>query len=78
MVATSANRSGEPPVTNGATACREFTGRVDLIIDGGKVSGTASTVLDLSFSPPRILREGPVTCDQIEACLGCQVLSASH
>lgn len=52
MVATSANLSGEPAITDGTTARREFGGRVDLIIDGGTVSGTASTVLDLSISPP--------------------------
>ncbi len=73
MVATSANRSGEPAITDGVTARREFGGRVDLIIDGGTVSGTASTVLDLSVSPPRILREGPVTKVEIEDCLGGKV-----
>ncbi len=73
MVATSANRSGEPAITDGSTARRKFSGRVDLIIDGGKVSGTASTVLDLSVSPPRILREGPVTRDEIEASLGYKI-----
>jgi len=73
VVATSANRSGEPAITDGATACREFRGRVDLIIDGGKVTGEASTVLDLSVSPPRILREGPVTKVEIEYCLGYEV-----
>lgn len=77
MVATSANRSGEPAITDGFTARREFDGRVNLIIDGGKVSGTASTVLDLSVSPPRILREGPVTRDEIETSLGCQVLESA-
>ena len=74
MVATSANRSGEPAIMDGAAARREFGGRVDLIIDGGKVTGIASTVLDLSVSPPRILREGPVPRAEIEACLGYRVL----
>jgi L-threonylcarbamoyladenylate synthase len=73
MVATSANRSGELAITDGVTARQEFGGRVDLIIDGGEVSGTASTVLDLSVSPPMILREGPVTKVEIEDCLGCEV-----
>jgi L-threonylcarbamoyladenylate synthase len=73
MVATSANRSGEPAITDAAAACREFGGRVDLILDGGRVSGSASTVLDLSVSPPCILREGPVTRSEIEACLGYEV-----
>lgn len=70
MVATSANRSGKPPITSGKVARREFEGKVDLIIDDGLVSGKASTVLDLSISPPRILREGPVSRSDIESCLG--------
>ena len=77
MVATSANRSGEPAITDGVTARSEFGGRVDLIIDGGKVMGRSSTVLDLAVSPPRILREGPVTRAEIEACLGYRVLKSA-
>ena len=77
LVATSANRSGEPAITRGAMARREFGGRVDLIIDGGKVMGRSSTVLDLAVSPPRILREGPVTWAEIEACLGYRVLKSA-
>ncbi len=73
FVATSANISGEPAITNGAVARREFDGLVDLIIDGGEVGGDASTVLDLTSSPERLLREGPVTREEIESCLGHRV-----
>ncbi|MFH1039238.1 MAG: L-threonylcarbamoyladenylate synthase [PVC group bacterium] len=73
LVATSANLSGEPAIIDGAAARRLFSGKVDLIIDGGEVAGAASTVLDLTASPERILREGPVTREEIEACLGHRV-----
>ncbi len=59
VTAPSANPSGEePPVT--AERVREFLGRrVDLILDGGPTpGGRPSTVLDLSVSPPRVLRAG--------------------
>ncbi|MDP8213794.1 MAG: L-threonylcarbamoyladenylate synthase [Candidatus Euphemobacter frigidus] len=73
MVATSANPSGHSEITDGTVARRDFSGKVDLIIDGGEVSGRPSTVLDLTVSPERILREGPITREQIEACLGHRI-----
>ncbi len=60
LAATSANRSGDPVVTSPGEAAALFSGQAELIIDGGELSGPASTVLDLSVSPPRLLREGPV------------------
>ncbi|MDP8237407.1 MAG: L-threonylcarbamoyladenylate synthase [Candidatus Erginobacter occultus] len=60
LAATSANRSGDPVVTSPGEAAALFSGQAELIIDGGELSGLASTVLDLSVSPPRLLREGPV------------------
>ncbi len=74
LVATSANPSGGPELTDGEGAREGFIGLVDLILDGGEVSGTASTVLDLSVSPAKLLREGPVTREEIEATLGRAVL----
>ena len=70
LAATSANRSGDPVVTSPAAAAALFTGEVDLIIDGGELSGEASTVLDLSVSPPRLLREGPVTREDLSEIFG--------
>ena len=68
LAATSANRHGQPaPVTAEETAA-QLGGRIPLLLDGGPCpGGTASTVLDLTVSPPRILRPGPVTAEQIHA-----------
>ncbi len=74
FVATSANRSGEPPAVDGEEAERIFGGVVDLILDGGKVGGAASTVLDLSVTPPRLLREGPVSRKELEKAWGRAIL----
>jgi len=60
LLATSANRSGQPPTVSGKTACDQFSGKVKWIMDGGKTKmTTASTVVDISSVPYRIVRKGP-------------------
>ncbi len=62
LTATSANLSGEKEIADPAEAVRLFTGKVDLIVDGGITrGGRASTVLDLTVSPFQVLREGAVS-----------------
>jgi tRNA A37 threonylcarbamoyladenosine synthetase subunit TsaC/SUA5/YrdC len=48
---------------------------VALVIDGGRVAGGRdSTVIDLTpESGPRIVREGPVTREELERALGRSV-----
>lgn len=61
LAVTSANRSGFPDAATGAAARREFDGRVDVIVDGGKCpGGVASTVLDVSSAAWTLVREGAV------------------
>jgi len=70
MAVTSANLSGQ---TSPSTALEVFTqlgGRIALILDGGKTpGGVPSTVVDCTGVEARILREGPVSRDQIQSCL---------
>lgn len=69
ILATSANRSGEPDTLGADDVLIAFATQQDdlvAVIDGGSVpGGVASTVVDLSVSPARILREGPVTATQL-------------
>lgn len=66
LASTSANRHGYPAPTTADGAEAELGGRIDLVVDGGPCrQGLASTVLDLSISPPAILRAGPVTREQL-------------
>ena len=40
---------------------------VDLVLDGGRTPGEmASTILDVTVSPPRILREGLIPKEQLD------------
>lgn len=70
ITATSANISGEREIEDPQKIKDIFSGKVDLIIDGGKTSGILpSTVVDLSSSRPKILREGAVLRTDLEKYL---------
>lgn len=70
LLATSANRSGEPDTLGADEVLIAFAGQQDelaAVVDGGQVpGGVASTVIDLSVTPARILREGPVSRGALE------------
>jgi L-threonylcarbamoyladenylate synthase len=61
LTATSANLSTLPSCTTASQVLGQIGGRVDVLIDGGTVSANKpSTVLDLTGSTPRIVREGVI------------------
>lgn len=61
VVAPSANLSGHPAPKSAREVLKELEGKIDLLLDGGRTSiGTESTVIDLTVTPPRILREGAI------------------
>jgi L-threonylcarbamoyladenylate synthase len=62
LAATSANRSGEPTAARAEDLPSELQEAVDLLLDGGACpGGVASTVVDLTSSPPHLLRRGPLS-----------------
>ena len=70
IATTSANRSGEPPATSAEEVNAQLGDRVNLIVDGGDtITRVASTVLDLSVSPPQILRHGGISEEALMECL---------
>jgi len=70
LVGTSANLTGHPPAKSVQEAIRALGDRVDLILDGGiSPVGVPSTVVDLSKSHLRVLREGPIGKAEILQCL---------
>jgi tRNA threonylcarbamoyl adenosine modification protein (Sua5/YciO/YrdC/YwlC family) len=71
MAVSSANVSGQPPAATAQEARRQLGDLVDVYLDGGTAEQqAASTILDLTGSQPRILRDGPVGADAIAAVLG--------
>jgi L-threonylcarbamoyladenylate synthase len=71
LAVTSANLSGDSPAREVGELPAELLAHVDLVIDAGPCpGGTASTVLDLTTAPPRILREGPISRDDLAESLG--------
>ena len=71
---TSANRSGEPEAGDAAAIVAQLGDAIALVLDGGPAhGGPASTVVDCTVDPPRILREGAIPADAVEAALGRRV-----
>lgn len=71
LVATSANRSGEPSPRTAQEALEQLGDEVDLVLDGGPCAvGQDSTVIDVTGDAPRILREGAVPRAEVERVLG--------
>ncbi|MGD2294886.1 MAG: L-threonylcarbamoyladenylate synthase [Candidatus Aminicenantes bacterium] len=70
ITATSANISGEKEIEDPQRVRDVFSGKVDLIVDGGKTGGIQpSTVVDISSSKLEILREGAVPRSRFEKYL---------
>jgi L-threonylcarbamoyladenylate synthase len=73
LLASSANISGQPDTLDADDVLIAFATQrdgLDAVIDGGRVpGGRASTVLDLSTSPPQLVREGPVGREQLAEVL---------
>ena len=70
IVSTSANKSGEEPPSSVSMVANNIVNEVDLVLDGGPSGGLKpSTVLDLSGDHLWILRQGPITSDQIKKVL---------
>jgi len=71
ITGTSANLSGRPGLTNASGVRREFGDMIDFVLDGGEApGGVASTIVDVSGGELKVLREGAVSREEIEAALG--------
>jgi len=74
MAVTSANLSGLPSTTFAGEVLAQLGGRIPLILDGGRtLGGIPSTVVDCTGADPKILRQGPISRDEILKALGLEV-----
>jgi L-threonylcarbamoyladenylate synthase len=79
VVGPSANLSGRPSPMTAADVMDELGDRIDAVLDAGATSlGIESTVLDLTVSPPTVLRLGSIAPEAIEQCLGRPVALPSQ
>jgi len=71
VAAPSANISGKPSTTTAQHVYHDHAGKIPLIVDGGACRvGVESTIIDLTETPPRLLRPGGITPEQLTAVLG--------
>lgn len=71
IAATSANRHGMPTPTSAAAIAVDLGAGLDLVVDGGELTGGASTVVDASHEPWDVLREGPIPARDLLGCDPC-------
>jgi L-threonylcarbamoyladenylate synthase len=64
LVATSANRAGEPDPSRLDDVPREIRDGVAAEIDAGELPGTPSTVLDFTGAEPRVVRDGAAPAEE--------------
>jgi L-threonylcarbamoyladenylate synthase len=67
VVAPSANISGRKPPRDADDVLKDLDGKIDLVLDGGKTDiGLESSIVDVSISPHRLMREGAIDKNQID------------
>lgn len=77
LACPSANLSGHPSPKSAGAVFGQLSGKIDAVLDGGTCSvGVESTILDMTVTPYRILRQGGLSREQIEIVLGHEVEAA--
>ena len=70
MAVTSANISGRQSPVTAQEVDEQLGGRIPLIVDGGKTpGGVPSTLVDCTGPELRVLREGPISLDELLSAL---------
>jgi len=79
LAAPSANPSNRVSPTTAEHVRKHLGHKIPLIVDGGQAQiGIESTVLDLSVSPPRLLRPGMIHEQALVAVTGRLALDSGH
>jgi L-threonylcarbamoyladenylate synthase len=58
LISTSANRSGEAPITSPEMIACDIQNALDALLDQGRREGKPSTIVDFTGSEPKLIREG--------------------
>ena len=71
LTSTSANLSGNESCSSAAEVEKQLGGLIDIIIDGGTTEGLMpSTMVDLTKTPPQIVREGIIPSERLQPFIG--------
>ncbi len=64
---TSANTHNRPSPLTAEDVKKDLGEKIDLILDGGKTEiGKESTIIDFTLTPPRVLREGAISLQELK------------
>jgi L-threonylcarbamoyladenylate synthase len=69
LIATSANISGQPTCASGIEVFGMMDGRIDLVLDAGRATGTGATTIDVTEPYWKIIREGAIAEKEIAEVL---------
>jgi L-threonylcarbamoyladenylate synthase len=71
LTATSANKSGLPATNAPDAVVETLAVGIDTLLDAGITpGGLPSTIVDVTDATPRVVREGAISWESIQACLG--------
>ena len=70
LLVPSANKSGEKPAMSDKEVKDIFGSDVSYIFEGSALGGVPSTIVDLTQSEVKIIREGPISINEINKVLG--------
>lgn len=71
LISTSANRAGEVPPCSSAVVAGELMENVQAFLNTGDLpGGLPSTIIDVSVRPPKLLRAGKITWEEVRGMIG--------
>ena len=65
LIATSANKSGQPTIKSGIELFAQMDGHIDLVLEGGLCTGPGSTTVDITEAYWKVIKEGAITEKEI-------------
>jgi L-threonylcarbamoyladenylate synthase len=65
LIATSANKSGQPTINSGIELFAQMDGHIDLVMEGGLCTGPGSTTVDITEAYWKVIKEGAISEKEI-------------
>jgi L-threonylcarbamoyladenylate synthase len=65
-VYSSANKSGQPPLTDFASVNAALGAELDFVVDGGTTASGEATIVDATGEKPRVTKVGLISAEQVQ------------